>query len=215
MLRTVGDLEEAIWAELAWRKKELLQVNMRLKAAPAWAVGMDVRAGITPLYAHWEGFVKAASERLVEHVGSQRLSYGELSAGYLAIALSKDLDLVRESEKSRAPDLALTRILVGRENQPATLRPRAAAITGSNLSWKQFRSIAETLELRSKQFQLLENLINSSLVDERNTIAHGSPSAPISGVAYGELHAHVLGLLDGVAKEVLRVADKRLYKRRP
>lgn len=213
MLNTVSDLEDALWHELAWRKKELLQVSLQVKAAPGWAIGMQIRAGITLLYAHWEGFVKAAGERLVAFVRDQGHRNEELAAGYLTIAFGKELRQVQQSEKSSMPEIVLTRALIKRAPDQATFVPSGSVPTASNLSWKQFELVAARLEVRTAPFALLRQLIDVSLVGARNTIAHGDPTSPLDHTAYGVLHAKVLGLLDSFAREVIRAADERTYLR--
>lgn len=213
MLKTVADLEDALWQELAWRKKELLQISLQIKASPGWALGMQVRSGITLLYAHWEGFVKAAGERLVMFVRDQGHKNRELAPGYLAIAFAKELRQVQQSEKSSMPEIALARALIARAGDQAKLVPSGSVPTAANLSWRQFELVAARLEVRTSPFALLRQLIDETLVGARNTIAHGDPSSPLDRTGYALLHAKVLGLLDGFAREVIRTADEQKYLR--
>lgn len=207
-------LEDAVWDELAWRKKELLQLRFQLTSAPDWAIPMQVRAGITLLYAHWEGFVKAAGEALVEFVGRQGARTEQLAAGYLALTLRSELKSVRSATRHvLAPEVRLASAVIDRATKRATLKVEGAVPTASNLSWRQFEMIAERLAIRTGEFELLEHMIDNSLVHLRNTIAHGDRSSPMSAHDYLVLHAKVLDLLGRVAHEVLRVADERAYLR--
>ncbi len=212
-MKTPEDLEDLIWRELAWRKKELLQVRLQARTAPDWAVPMQVRSGITLLYAHWEGFVKASGEALVEFVRDQDLTMKELAPGYLAIALRKDFATIRESKTGAlTPEIQLTRLLRDWLAQPVSLKPRGSMPTASNLSWRQFSMIAARLEINIDEFALLEHLIDQRLVHARNTIAHGDRTTPLERHDFIVLHAKVVGLLDRFAQHVLRVADDDLYR---
>ena len=42
-----------------------------------------VRAGVTLLYAHWEGFVKNSSLLYLNYINNQMLNYNELRSLYL------------------------------------------------------------------------------------------------------------------------------------
>lgn len=213
-MTTQARLEDSIWRELAWRKKELLELRLQMRATPTWALPMQVRGGVTLLYAHWEGFVKAAGEMLVAFVGEQGLRYQDLAPGYLAMALRPELAAVRQSERNvLTPEVLLARAVIDRQAQPAKLKVDGSVPTASNLSWRQFEMVAARLEMRTNELELLEHMIDHSLVHLRNTIAHGDRSSPLSLPDYLVLHSKVLALLDRVAHEVLRVADDRAYLR--
>jgi hypothetical protein len=212
-LASSEQLEAVITEDLSWRKKELLQLRLRAISAPDWALPMYIRSGITMLYAHWEGFVKAAGEALVGYVRDQQLRLGELAPGYVAIALRKEFATVRESKSgSTLPEVALARAFVTGMGDQAKLKPRGSIATGSNLSWRQFSMIAARLEMDIREFALLENFIDLKLVGIRNTIAHGDRSAPMDRPEFLSLHAKVLGLLDRVSHQALRVAENERFK---
>jgi hypothetical protein len=212
-MQTRGELEDLLWEELGWRKKELLQVRMQALSAPEWATGMQIRSGVTLLYAHWEGFVRTSGEALVEFVRDQQLNLGELAPGYLAIALRKQLAEVRESRAgATSPEIAMTQAISDGYNRPAQLKANGSVPTASNLSWKQFAMVAARLGFEVNEFSLLQNFIDVRLVGSRNTIAHGDRIAPMDREEFVGMHAKVLGLLDRVAHQVMRVADNRLYE---
>jgi MAE_28990/MAE_18760-like HEPN len=212
-IATPEHLETVITADLSWRKKELLQLRLRAISAPDWALPMYVRSGVTMLYAHWEGFVKATGEALVGYVRDQQLRLGELAPGYVAIALRKELAMVRESRSGATfPEIAVARAFAMGMGEEASLKPRGAIATGSNLSWRQFSMIAARLEMDIREFALLENFIDLKLVGVRNTIAHGDRTAPMDRPEFLLLHAKVLGLLDRVSHQALRVAESERFK---
>lgn len=188
-------------------------VKMQVKAAPGWAIPMHVRSGITMLYAHWEGFVKAAGEALVEFVRDQQLKMSELAPGYLAIALRKELAGVRDSKSGAIyPELAVSRAITDGYQRQATLKPSGSIPTASNLSWKQFTMVAARLGLDVSELELLEHLIDVRLVGNRNTIAHGDRSSPMNREEFLELHAKVVALLDRVTHQVMRVVETGHYR---
>ena len=66
---------DAIQKSIAWRKKELVLLKQRVKNDNSHA---EVRCNIAMIYAHWEGFVKEATNIYVRHVSEQRKTYKEL-----------------------------------------------------------------------------------------------------------------------------------------
>ena len=64
--RTPEDLNRYLQDELAWRRKELHEYHSLVKTAETKrAQLLFVRGAIAILYAHWEGFVKAAGEAYI------------------------------------------------------------------------------------------------------------------------------------------------------
>jgi len=58
-----------------------------------------IRSGICILYAHWEGFVKLASNSYLEYVAMQKLRYDQLSSNFLALAMKTKLNEARDTNK--------------------------------------------------------------------------------------------------------------------
>ena len=71
-IRTARQLRVALSAELIWRKKELATIRSLIRSKK-WTTDQRnaiIRSAITVLYAHWEGFVKAAASAYLEFVSS-------------------------------------------------------------------------------------------------------------------------------------------------
>lgn len=59
--------------DLAWRIKELSIIKNKIPQAKNNEQEALIRAGVTILYAHWEGFVKNAAECYLNFVSLRRL----------------------------------------------------------------------------------------------------------------------------------------------
>lgn len=64
-IRTLGQLQDALDSEMSWRLKEIADLKSNVKSTSGLARSTLIRAGTALLYAHWEGFIKAASSAYV------------------------------------------------------------------------------------------------------------------------------------------------------
>src|ERR1700754_930096 len=78
-MRTLEDLQDALDHELAWRRVEIQAVRSVGRRLQAVAQDAVCRAGVAMLYAHWEGYVRAALAAYLSYVARRRLKYRELS----------------------------------------------------------------------------------------------------------------------------------------
>lgn len=100
-VRTAEQLSDKLSDELAWRKKELSEVKALIEAK---SISNQrhlalIRSGVVILYAHWEGFVKSASNYYLEYVSMQKLRYEQLSSNFLAVAMKVKLNEARDTNK--------------------------------------------------------------------------------------------------------------------
>lgn len=132
---------------------------------------MMIRGGTALLYAHWEGFVKAASRLYVEYVSQKKLKYEELSGAFLGLALKSKITALAEAKSATIhTDFAM----VIRNDMGLQAPLKAALIdTGANLSSARFRDIVKRLGLDYTRYELREQLIDVRLLAARNAIAHG------------------------------------------
>jgi hypothetical protein len=87
-IRTFEQLNTALSEELAWRKRELTGLKFLVEKPPrGGSQTILLRAAIALLYAHWEGFIKAASNAYLEFVSFQRLKNSQLAKNFLALSV--------------------------------------------------------------------------------------------------------------------------------
>lgn len=90
-VQTIDDLISRIDRELAWRKKELTALKFAAEKGRPHEKDALFRASLCLLYAHWEGFVKAAAQDYLEFVATRRLRYGQLRSNFLALGIRRHL----------------------------------------------------------------------------------------------------------------------------
>lgn len=191
-LRTKSQFFSYLDDELQWREKEVRLLGQEVSKATGFWQRTLIRCATALLYAHWEGFVKNGTEALINFVAAQRRPFKELARVYWAIEARKKLRNFGSEpagERLRSLDSILGM---------AAVRPRftgAKSIdTESNLSSKVFRRIAETVGFDTSFYETRSLLIDKSLVDSRNHIAHGECVAP-PPEAYLKLQEEVLSML--------------------
>jgi len=212
-LRTVEDLNRRLAAELAWRRKELYQYFSLVQSSKAGQVHLFIRGAVAVLYAHWEGFVKAAGEAYLEFVRIRRLSYKELAANFLCLAVHSRLQGARDGA-GPAAYLAMVTLLTGPMTERAQLPKKNVINTLSNLNSEGFREIVATLGLEYRaEYTLAEKPIIDRLLELRNNVAHGGDFQRIELEEYEQLYRKVGELLVLFGNDVDNSAIMGRYRR--
>jgi len=212
MIRTVDSLIDRIAADLVWRRRELTELRGLAKRSEGQLLEkVIIRAGVALLYAHWEGFVKAAGSHYLEYVASNRLPHQQLAPNFLALTLrSKFHDLGASEKVSSANALAdfFCSSLATRSKVPY----KDIINTKSNLSSKVLEDIIAVLGLNHDQFRLDLKFIDGNLVNPRNHIAHGE-SLSLTLVEYLTLHDRVISLIETFRNEIENSCIERRFER--
>ncbi|MFH1861443.1 MAG: MAE_28990/MAE_18760 family HEPN-like nuclease, partial [bacterium] len=171
------ELLDSLDEEFAWRRKELTMLWNDVKSAVPKHRTSRLRASVAILYAHWEGFVKAASESYIAYVAAKRFKYSELSDSFLALALRSKLNKLTGNNDALGY-IDFIKFLNNELLSRARIPEHGVIKTGANLSSKRLKSIVLTLGLDYSPFELKENLIDTQLLYWRNSITHGKYCCP-------------------------------------
>ena len=211
-LRTAEQLSDRLSNDLAWRKKELSEVQSLVETKKFSSAKHNalIRSGVCLLYAHWEGFVKLAAISYLEYVRMQKLCYGELASNFLALAMKEKL---KEAKETNKPSLYIPvcDFFLEELNQRCSL-PKDAISTASNLSSEIFKEITHTLGIDFSPYSTKSVLIDTKLLKTRNEIAHGEYSI-FDKEEYIELHREVIAMLDLFRNQIENAAINEDYKR--
>lgn len=105
-VRTPDELTDYLDSELSWRTRELSTINLQLQGADDHVQVVMIRSGVCLLYAHWEGFVRAAADRYLEYVANRRLKFRELKRNFLVVDLLRRIGrLAQQRSVDMAKDL--------------------------------------------------------------------------------------------------------------
>ncbi|MFY2823922.1 MAE_28990/MAE_18760 family HEPN-like nuclease [Ruegeria sp. MALMAid1280] len=208
-VRTLEQLQEILDEEMGWRIKEIGAFRISSKSAGDKSRHF-VRAGIALLYAHWEGFIKNASERYLEFVASRGLTYGQLSSCFAVFGLKGKLNNLVESKKSRLNVEAFEFITQELGNK-AKLQLADAINTESNLTSTVFANIARSVGIQIDKYETKFNLIDESLVNRRNKVAHGE-FLDVNNKEFEDLVSEILLLMRWYKTDIQNAASLEAYK---
>jgi antitoxin (DNA-binding transcriptional repressor) of toxin-antitoxin stability system len=194
-MRTKEQLIQKIDDELIWRRKELsdFKAVIQQQAQNPLRLSVLLRAGVTLLYAHWEGFVKISGTYYLQYVAAQRRPGLELRANFIAIKLKSQISEASKSKKISSAE-QLIDFFCTRLADDLKIPHKGIVDTEANLSSSVLKEILWILGLERTSFETKSVLIDKSLVARRNFIAHGEP-LDIELDDYLDLHDEVLSMI--------------------
>lgn len=204
-IRTVEQLDDAISAEISWRKQELSTANKLVQQASGPARNANLRAGVVILYAHWEGWIKSVARLYIRYVNTCSYHYDELSTAFLGTALKTRMSSITEAS---APLVHNSFALFIQEELTAKARLSEELVrTEGNLSSNVLFAILDRLGLeRRSNYALRAHMIDNDLVHRRNTIAHGE-YLDITAEEFHTLRSDTLDLLELFTDDVRNAAS--------
>jgi len=158
-------------ADMSWRIREISTFRLASKQD---RVDRDtlIRAGVAMVYAHWEGFIKSASEGYLEFVNNQGHLYRELKTCFVVFGMKGKLALLGDSRQAKT-NIEVLDFVMSEMDQPAKMALSNAIRTEANLTSTVFRNIASSIDIPVVQYESRFPMIDESLVGRRNSIAHG------------------------------------------
>lgn len=159
--------------EFAWRHKEMIDMSQVIKQTNDQGIKRALlRAAIPLLYAHWEGFVKKASEAIINFVSEQRLRHEQLASCFWVLGVKHELHVLSQSGNMKEASDALEKILASGARR-TRFTAKGNVSTDSNLSSRVLERIANAIGVDYSMFESSAPLIDASLLERRNHIAHG------------------------------------------
>lgn len=151
-IRTEDELQDVIDSEIAWRKKELSAVKANINTARNFAKNTALRAGITLLYAHWEGAIKNLAYYYLVYVSSLKIPYNRLKPNFLAITLKNDIRHFDETQKVTLQTEIVNKLLC-RYNQGSNIPTENIISANSNLNSTIFTEIMSAIGLPTDEYE--------------------------------------------------------------
>ena len=210
-IRSLTALSALLDEELTWRKRELTTLKFLIEQARRHERTLLLRAAQCVLYAHWEGFIKAASIGYVSFVASRGLRYSDLSPNFVALGLRGEIVQAGQSDKPTA-HTTLTRRLISDLSESADIDWEHSVNTRSNLNTDILNEIYCLLGLDSRSYLLKKQLLDQKLVGVRNLVAHGV-KVDIELDDYVALYDEVMQLLQMFRTDVENAAITEAFRR--
>lgn len=218
-IKTIEELNDNIDKDFAWRKLDLINLKSNIVSCSNNSIPLNssLRAGVTLLYAHWEGFIKYTAEQYLCYISSyvkiNRLKNSELQCNLVSINLKDKVNKRYFSSKKNKPHIELLKEIITQYNERACIPYKDIIKTHSNLNSDVLKDIISTLGLDYlEEYSLKENLIDSTLLKTRNEVAHGNYST-IGKEQYFELHRDVLNLMILFKNQVIDASILEQFKK--
>src|SRR4030042_6695334 len=132
--RTFEMLSDYLAKDLSWRKRELTDLKQLMQlASNATRRKSLVRACISMLYAHFEGFTKNAGSAYLEYIYFQRIANNKISKNFLTLTLCDLTNKISQSKKASSY-IHIVDFFLEQQNDKAYIPYKSAVNTESNLS---------------------------------------------------------------------------------
>lgn len=209
-IRTKNDLKDILDKDLAWRKVELTSILTNVNSTQSNALKVALRTSILLLYAHWEGFVKKASETYLSFVANQSLKLSDLDDSFLAIALKQQLHNFTDRNDSNIQTQFVS-FFRNNLNEDAQIEESSVISAKSNLNSKVLKQILISIGIDYSPFELKANLLDEQLLKYRNTIAHGEFLLLDKG-EYITIHSEVFAMINEIKNRIENAVFLESYK---
>lgn len=210
-VRSLTELAQFLDDDLSWRKRELTTLKFMLGRHRGHETVLLLRAAVCVLYAHWEGFVKAAATTYVSFVATRGLRYRDLAPNFVALGLRSEISLAGQSDRPTV-HTELTRKLILGLSEPANIDWEHSINTRSNLNTRTLQDILCILGLDDDHYTLKKQLLDQRLLENRNRVAHGQ-RVEIEIDEYYALHDEVIQLLQNFRSDVENAAATGAFRR--
>ena len=172
-MQTLEDLLTLLDGEYSWRLKELISMRSLVSQEDIKKSQIFIRTSLVFLYAHWEGFIRKATEYYLEYINEQGHNYEEINYNLTALALKhQGLQLEQKSDNIDRYFKAVNFIL-NRSSIPVRLPASKVIKDPSVLNSELFKNLLEILGLSEEHYQLKKKKLDEILIKERHDIAHG------------------------------------------
>lgn len=210
-IRSLGELEDALDLDLAWRKHEISMINGEVSSAKKKLRITLIRAAITLMYAHWEGHIKKSAEIYLTYLNYKAPKYSMMKDNFCHISLYEKFEEGFSIKKYQSQKKIFEYISSGLTDNFKVDCEKVIDVD-SNLKSHVFFNLVYQLGIDSKNFELKQNFIDKKLIKNRNAIAHGDriSDAELED-SYQEIKNELLDMIQTFHNMVKNAASNNEY----
>lgn len=207
----IEELEEHLIADLAWRKKEMLSLRLLIERDEV-NEPILLRAGMALLCAHFEGFIKKASNCYIGYVSEQKLTYNTLIDSFAAIKMEKEFSNCAKSDKNSVHSRLLRKY---KEIGECKFKEKydldnPYISTHSNPKVDELKEIMSILGIESDIFETKANYIDSSLLANRHRVVHGEKT-DFEKADFLSTFEIIMQLIEDYEKLIIESVEEKKY----
>lgn len=210
-IKSVEELEDKLQEDLAWRKKEILSFKMLIESDEI-NKKILLRASVALLCAHFEGFVKKASNYYIVYIASKKIKAEKIKNTLVAIKLKHKIEDCGKTNKHSVHGEMIT-ILENIKEKNFFIKytdDNPIISTESNPSSKVLKEILKTIGIESDVFDLKARYIDNNLLKNRHYVVHGE-RYDLRGSEFMETCSIVLTLLESYKEVIINAAERELF----
>jgi hypothetical protein len=167
------DFSEQIAEDRSWRIREISDLKTAVKRADANLRRVLLRALITICYAHWEGHVRFAARKYLEHVALRKHQYKDLDRQFLRNYFLPRLAALSTNRTSIAERCVLVDEVLSSSDRRFSKVNEDLVNTRANLNFDVFTDICLVCGVALQPFTDKAKFVDIFLLKRRNSIAHG------------------------------------------
>jgi hypothetical protein len=167
------DFSAQIISDRSWRLKEMSDLKSAVIKADVNLRRVLLRALVTICYAHWEGYVRFAARKYLEHVALRKFQYKDLDRQFLRNYFLPRLAALSNSKVNVAERCAVVDEILNSSDRRFSKPNEDLVNTKANLSFAVFADICLVCRVPISPFAERASFIDVFLLRRRNAIAHG------------------------------------------
>ena len=168
-----ADFSTQIDQDRTWRLREISDLKTAIIRADDNLRRVLLRALITICYAHWEGYVRFAARKYLEHVALRKFQYSELDRQFLRNYFLPRLAALSTAKTSIAERCALVDEILSSSDRRFSRANEDLISTKAKLNFDVFTDICLVCCVPTQCFADKATFIDVLLLRRRNAIAHG------------------------------------------
>lgn len=167
------DFSSQITEDRTWRLKEISDLKSAILRADEPLRKVLLRAITTICYAHWEGYVRFAARKYLEHIALRKFRYSELDRQFLRNYFLPRLAALSTSKTSISERCSLLNEILDSSDRRFSRANEDIINTKANLNFDVFADICLVCCVPVQPFEDKSTFIDAILLKRRNAIAHG------------------------------------------
>ncbi len=156
-----------------WRMKEISDLKSAIRKGDAGTQRVLLRALVTICYAHWEGYVRFAAKKYLEHIALRKFQYSQLSPQFFRNYFIPRLAYTANTKFNITERCSLVQEILTSSDRRFSRVNEDLLNTKANLNFEVFSDICLVCDVAADPFKDRATFIDIVLLKRRNAIAHG------------------------------------------
>lgn len=168
-----ADFSAQVTQDRSWRLREISDLKSAILKADDNLRRVLLRALTTVCYAHWEGYVRFAAQKYLEHIALRKFRYGHLDRQFLRNYFLPRLAALSNTRTSIQERCTLVDEILNSSDRRFSRVNEDLISTKANLNFDVLTDICLVCSVPMQSFADKATFIDVVLLRRRNAIAHG------------------------------------------